>query len=670
MSAALVLAGIALFMASGLPALAGRRAAALTTPLLLLGALAGLIGSAIGLAGAPSALELPWRIPGAAFHIRIDALSAFFAAPVFLLAGVASVYGERYFPATRRRAAWVRIFFGAMMGSLALVMTAANTILFLVAWEIVAVTAFLLVVTEDEEAGTRRAGWTYLVASHVSTLALFAALALLHGLTNSWSFAALPEGAAALPAGRALFWLILVGFGIKAGVMPLHVWLPGAHAAAPSHVSARHVGRPDQDGDLRDRARALALRRGPFVVRGDAAPRVGIVSSVLGVAFALAQHDLKRLLAYHSVENIGIIVIGLGVGVLAPESRPCGRSRSSASRARCSTCGTTASSRRSSSSAPARRSTRARTREIDRMGGLAKRMPVTAAAFLVGAVAISGLPPLNGFVSEWLVYLSGLRTMTLRAIDGPGLLLVLVAPALALTGALALACFVKAFGAVFLGSARSEHGQDAEEAPRAMLVAMGVLAAGCAAIGLLPATLAALLERGVHVAAPPLTATGVLLPLLRPVQIAALALAAAGAIALAAVAFSTRRAATGADLGLRLPRRARGCSTRPPRSRAAGHALRLGARAGRPRPAPLPALSRRRPPSRATSPTRCSTARSSRRSARGAAVGLARGVQQGRIQLYLLYVVATLVVLLAWSGADDDRSSISSSILVPPLLSG
>lgn len=648
MSAALVFAGIALFMASGLPALAGRRAAALTTPLLLLGALAGLIGSAIGLAGEPSALELPWRIPGAAFHIRIDALSAFFAAPVFLLAGVASVYGERYFPATRRRAAWVRIFFGAMMGSLALVMTAANTILFLVAWEIVAVTAFLLVVTEDEEAGTRRAGWTYLVASHVSTLALFAALALLHGLTNSWSFAALPEGAAALPAGRALFWLILVAFGIKAGAMPFHIWLPGAHAAAPSHVSAVMSGVVIKMG-IYGIVRVLSLYDAVPSWFGATLLLAGIVSSVLGVALALAQHDLKRLLAYHSVENIGIIVTGLGIGVLA-------QSRGHAGLAFLGYAGALLHVWNHGlfkgllflSAGSAIHG--AHTREIDRMGGLAKRMPVTAAAFLVGAAAITGLPPLNGFVSEWLLYLAGLRTMTLRAVDGPGLLLVLVVPALALTGALALACFVKAFGAVFLGSARSEHGQDAEEAPRAMLVAMGILAAGCAAIGLLPATLAALLERVVHVAAPPLTETGVLLPLLRPVQIAVLALAFAGAIALAAVAFSTRRAAKAPTWNCGYldpsPRMqytsssmARGLVTLfewalAPIVHAPSRFPLFPTAAAFESHVPDPVLDRALLPA---------LARAER------LFGLARWIQQGRIQLYLLYLGATLLVLLAWA---------------------
>ncbi|HEY0592908.1 MAG TPA: hypothetical protein VGF40_14140, partial [Thermoanaerobaculia bacterium] len=179
MSAQLVLAGVVLCALSGLPSLAGRRGALLTMPLLLAGAAAGLAGSALGLAGAVAAVDLPWSLPGAAFHIRIDALSAFFAAPVFALAAAGGLYGERYYPASKRRGGWVRAFFGLMMGALALVMSAANTILFLVAWEIVAVSAFLLVVTEDEESG-RRAGWAYLVASHVSTLALFAAIGLLH----------------------------------------------------------------------------------------------------------------------------------------------------------------------------------------------------------------------------------------------------------------------------------------------------------------------------------------------------------------------------------------------------------------------------------------------------------------------------------------------------------
>src|SRR5581483_11721253 len=197
------------------------------------GAIAGLAGCALGLFAAPAIVNFPWPVPGGAFQVRLDALSAFFAAPVFLLAGAGGLYAERYWPATRGGAASVRMFFGIMTAALVLMIAAANTILFVVTWEIVAVTAFLLVATEHELPETRRAAWIYLVSSHVATLALFAVVVLMHAATGTWTFAPIPSSSA-----RAVLWLALIAFGIKAGLMPFHIWLPGAHASAPSHVSA------------------------------------------------------------------------------------------------------------------------------------------------------------------------------------------------------------------------------------------------------------------------------------------------------------------------------------------------------------------------------------------------------------------------------------------------
>ena len=316
MSAILVLVGAALLIASGLPALAGRRAGGATMPILGAGAVTGLAGAILGLAGASGGVSLPWHVPGGALFVRVDALSAFFVAPVFLLAGAGGLYAERYWPASRHRGGYVRAFFGLMTGALALVMCAANTMLFLAAWEIVAVASFFLVATEHEQQGSRSAAWIYLASSHVATLALFAIVALLHSVTHTWTFTALPSGFGALPQGRALFWLALAAFGIKAGLMPFHIWLPGAHASAPSHVSAAMSGVAIKMG-IYGLVRVLSLVDGVPATFGTVLLLAGIASSILGVAFALAQHDLKRLLAYHSIENIGIIVTGLGIGVVA-----------------------------------------------------------------------------------------------------------------------------------------------------------------------------------------------------------------------------------------------------------------------------------------------------------------------------------------------------------------
>ena len=648
MSATLVLIGLALCMASGLPSLFGRRSSVATTPIIMTGSAIGLVGTLLALIGGPASLSLPWQIPGGAIVVRTDALSVFFAAPVFLLAGTCSLYAERYWPATRARAGYVRLFFGLMTGALALVMSAANTILFLAAWEIVAVASFFLIATEHEEPESRSAAWIYLAVSHVATLTLFGIIALLHAITHKWAFVPLPAGIASLSQGRALFWLAVVAFGLKAGLMPLHIWLPGAHAAAPSHVSAVMSGVAIKMG-IYGLVRVLSLFHEMPPAFGTALLLAGIASSVLGVAFALAQHDLKRLLAYHSVENIGIIVTGLGIGVL-------GQARGEPLLALLGYAGALLHVWNHGlfkallflSAGAAIHA--AHTREIDRMGGLARRMPWTAAAFLIGAVAITGLPPLNGFVSEWLLYVAGFTNVVHAPRGGPALLLILVVPALALTGALALACFVKAFGTVFLGNGRSEAAVDVREAPAAMRVAMVPLILGCIAIGVLPTLFAPLLGRAVHDAAPRLAVTDSLSRLLQPIQSSALIVTAL-VIAAAALLLTVTRGARSAptwDCAYVAPSPrmqytasslARGLVgffgwAMPPVVHAP-HALPLFPSAG--------AFASHVPDTvldRALLPM----LRGSRR-----LLGYARYIQHGRMQLYLLYLGVTLVALLAWS---------------------
>ncbi|HEX9161067.1 MAG TPA: proton-conducting transporter membrane subunit, partial [Thermoanaerobaculia bacterium] len=472
--------------------------------------------------------------------MRVDALSAFFAAPVFLLGGAGAIYAERYWPVGRDHAGYVRAFFGLLIGALALLMTAANTILFLATWEIVAAASFFLVSTEHEQPDARRAGWIYLASSHVSTLALFAIVAILHATTHTWSFTKLPAGTATSPAGQAIFWLALVAFGIKAGLMPFHIWLPGAHAAAPSHVSAVMSGVVIKMG-IYGLVRVLSLFDVMPPAFGVTVLLAGIISSIFGVAFALAQHDLKRLLAYHSIENIGIIVTGIGIGMVAqahhlPALALLGYAGAllhvwnhGLFKALLFLSGGAAIHS-------------AHTREMDRMGGLGKLMPWTAGAFLIGAAAITGLPPLNGFVSEWLLYVGSFASITASKADADLLLLIIVVPALALTGALALACFVKAFGVVFLGTPRNDAAAKAHEAPLTMRAAMLPLVLGCLAIGLLPTLFAPILGRAVSIVAPHISRTETLTVLLRPIQTAALVVATIGTLAVIALLAATRRA--------------------------------------------------------------------------------------------------------------------------------
>jgi hydrogenase-4 component B len=293
--------------------------------------------------------------------------------------------------------------------------------------------------------------------------------------------------------------LAVAGFGLKAGVMPFHIWLPGAHAMAPSHVSALMSGVLIKIG-IYGLLRIVSLLPLPPVWWGGLLLALGIVSGVLGVVFALGQHDLKRLLAYHSIENIGIIVIGVGLALV-------GRSLHHADWVVLGLAGALLhvwnhglfKSLLFLSAGAVIHATR--TRELDALGGLGRAMPCTALCFAVGAVAICGLPPLNGFVSELLIYLGLFRSL---GIDGGGGWggAAFAAPALALIGGLAVACFVKAFGTVFLGQPRSAHALHAHEPGISMVGPMFALGACCLGIGLAPWLVTPLLESAIRVCAP------------------------------------------------------------------------------------------------------------------------------------------------------------------------
>ena len=490
MTGSLAAAAVVLTATSGVPgALCWRRprlGQRLSCAALCLGAALGIVASSLTLAGGPTAIvEGPWNLPGAALGLRLDALSALFLAPILAIPAASAVYGLAYWPQPRLGAKAVRLqlAFGVATAGMALVVLASNGLLFLTAWEVMAIAGFLLVLTDHEREDAQRAAFLYLVAAHVGTFALFAFFSLAAHHTGSFEFARWHGLPAAGPFGGWCFALLLAGFAMKAGFLPLHFWLPPAHAAAPSHVSALMSGVLLKTG-IYGILRFTGLFDAPPASWGAVLLIGGGVSGVLGVAFALGQHDLKRLLAWHSVENIGIIGMGAGLALL-------GRARGDAVLvvlgfagaalhvvnhalfksllflgAGCvqHACGT---------------------RELDRLGGLARAMPRTSALFLVGAAAITGLPPLNGFASEWLVGLGALG-----ALQRPGNDLVAFAvvalPTLSLIGGLALACFVKVHGTAFLGVPRTPAAAGAHEAPPAMLLPMAALAAACFAIGLFP----------------------------------------------------------------------------------------------------------------------------------------------------------------------------------------
>lgn len=499
MSTLLILASVVVTSLSGGAAVLlrsrPRTGQRLATTLLVGGALLGIGGALLALSGETPAWSARWPTPGGSLSIRVDALSALFLLPILGVPALGSIYGLGYWPQAERGAASVRlqVYFGLVTGAMALVCVSANAILFLAAWEVMALAGFLLVLTEHEKPEVQRAAFVYLAAAHVGNLALFALFALLGRLAGSFEFSAMAHLSGGTASAGWVFALALGGFGLKAGLVPLHFWLPGAHAAAPSHVSALMSGVLLKTG-IYGILRVTGFFDAPPPGWGALLLAAGAVSAVLGVGFALAQHDLKRLLAYHSVENIGIIAMGTGLALL-------GRTYEQPALVVLGFGGAvlhvvnhaTFKGLLFLGAGAVHHATG--TRELDHLGGLSRAMPITAALFLVGATAISGLPPLNGFASEWLVYLGAMQVTTAPG-SSPLQLALVAVPSLALVGGLAAACFAKVFGTAFLGQARSSHAALAHEPPASMLLPMAFLALTCAAIGLYPAAWLPALTRG------------------------------------------------------------------------------------------------------------------------------------------------------------------------------
>ena len=500
MSMTVYLAAVLILFLSGLPAwLVGAR-----SPLgerlsagLMLGAAGlgmGAIVSAL-LAGVSAELVADWTLPGAHFVVRLDGLAAVFALPAFLISGLGGLYGLGYFPHHhhRQEAGRLRLWYGLLAASITLLPISRNGILFLITWELMAVAGFLLIITEQEKEDTRRAAFVYLASTHVGTLALYAFFVLLDQGRHTFDFPALASIDASTPLATAIFCLGLFGFGVKAGIMPLHIWLPGAHAAAPSHVSALMSGVMIKMG-IYGLVRMTSFFSHVPPWWGWTILALGVVSGVMGVVFAIAQHDIKRLLAYHSVENIGIILIGLGVALL-------GRAFDQPNLVVLGLAGALLhvinhglfKSLLFLSAGSVIEATG--TRHIDAYGGLMKQMPLTGLCFLGGAVAICGLPPLNGFVSEWLIYLGLLHSQTAGG-DSPLAMAVVAAPLLAVIGALAVACFVKVIGISFLGEPRTAWPGKIVESPPTMTVAMLAILGCCVLIGVLPMAVAPVLGAG------------------------------------------------------------------------------------------------------------------------------------------------------------------------------
>jgi len=495
-----LLIGVCLIAASGVPAAfmnarsnAGQR---LTVLLLAAGSIAGLAGTVLSLlqTGVPS-LALPWLLPWGRFSVSIDRLSAYFLLLVFSIPLLGSVYGLGYWkqsehPDNGRR---LGIFMGLLTASMAMIVIARDSVLFLIVWEIMALSAWFTASIEGEKDEVRNAGWVYLVATHMGTLTLLAMFALWYRSTGSFSLE--PTDSVPTAAAGLMFVLAVVGFGFKAGLMPFHVWKPAVYANAPCHISAIMSG--------------VILKMGIYGIIRVASlftvcePWWGVVmliaggfTAVFGIAYAAGQRDITRVLAYSSVENVGILSMGIGIALLGKAfGLPVlillglggalfhvlnhGLFKSllffgAGSIVRASGTG-----------------------DIDALGGLAKQMPATAALFTLGSVAICALPPLNGFAGEWLVYLGMFKTLADSTISWLPLAAVF-SVVLCMVGALTVAVFVRLVSTVFLGSRRTEAGSFARDPLLSMKAPMVVIAAVCVLLGFFPALVLPLLEGAVR----------------------------------------------------------------------------------------------------------------------------------------------------------------------------
>jgi hydrogenase-4 component B len=453
-------------------------AAAAVSLLLFLDALVHLVSGA-----PPLTASLPLGLPWIGAHFRLDALSAFFLAVVNLGAASASLYGIGY-GAHEKAPQRVLPFYPAFVAAMNLVVISDDAFTFLLSWEFMSLTSWALVMAHHKERDNAAAGYIYLVMASFGTFCLLLAFGLLAGPDGGYAFETIRAHPATPLIAAFVLALVLVGAGSKAGIAPLHVWLPLAHPAAPSHVSALMSGVMTKVAVYAFVRIAFDLMDGATWWSGLVVLVLGGVTAALGVLYALMQHDLKRLLAYHTVENIGIIFIGLGLA-LAFKANGMAAGAALALTAALFHVFNHSLFKSLLFFGAGAVLTATGERDMEHMGGLIHKMPLTAFAFLVGCAAISALPPLNGFASEWLTFQAILISPSL-----PEWALKLAIPAvgalLALSAALAAACFVKAFGITFLGRPRRLAAERAKEVDRFSLAAMFALAGLCVLAGILP----------------------------------------------------------------------------------------------------------------------------------------------------------------------------------------
>ncbi len=421
-------------------------------------------------------------------EFMIDPLSAFFVLVISIMSFLGTVYANGYMKPYLNKGMNVSshcFFLMMLLASMILVVTVQNAFFFLIVWEIMSLSSFFLVIFEGEKKDVLSAGIKYLVYMHLSVIFIIAAFVLLNIYSNSLTFADFAnvlQGKEAL--ANIVFFLAFIGFGIKAGFVPFHNWLPDAHPAAPTHVSGIMSGVMIKTG-IYGILRVLLFIGTPSKLISYTVLVISAISALYGVLYAITQHDIKRLLAYHSIENIGIIGMGIGIGML-------GLAYSNPVVATLGFAGGILHILNHSIFkellffAAGGVYLKTHTRNIEKLGGLIKNMPYTGLMFIIGSVAICGLPPFNGFISEFLIYAGMLKGIPASEINLFVTLIFAIA-ALAMVGTMAILCFTKASGITFLGNPRSENAQNVDrDVSRVMIVPMGILAFLTFFIGMYP----------------------------------------------------------------------------------------------------------------------------------------------------------------------------------------
>jgi hydrogenase-4 component B len=464
-----------------------RTCAVVTFGTAALAALFGTVTSILVLTGSPMSIQLPLDTVFGHFGFALDRLGAFFLLVISVLSFAVSIYSIGYSKEYdgKYSIGLLGLLFNMFMLFMAFVVSSSNAIFFLIVWEGMSLTSYLLVVYENRKEGIASAGLLYLVMTHLGTALIMVSLIMMGIYAHSFEFSAYSGVGALMPTAlkSTLFILLFIGFGTKAGIIPLHVWLPYAHPAAPSNVSALMSG-------VMVKTAIFMMIRTFFDFLGVTDTWWGLlvlliasISALLGVMYALMETDIKRVLAYSTVENVGIILIGLGAAMVF-QSYNLNILAGLALIATLLHVMNHAFFKGALFMGAGSILYATHTKDMEKLGGLAKRMKWTGIIFFIGALSIAAIPPFNGFVSEWLIFQSLLQSFQIPDMTVKVLLPISIA-ILALTGALAAVCFVRLFGIVFLAKPRSEHAEFAEEVPKTMLFGSGFAAILCVVTGIL-----------------------------------------------------------------------------------------------------------------------------------------------------------------------------------------